>query len=221
MIPDSAVHIAKFLAAYSAEQPTTLDTWLDSQLSNYSELWPDSVQRLADAKGLVEHIQRLNANKATLYKHLDAGGSQEGFIEKQLTQSAQSIDGNAAALTSEHLRVYTQAKLDCKVEVDEKDAQSSAASPPSVRWDNEIARIKVARGLKEVIGHTTKLWALLRGKHLATRTTTPELATSGNADLAAYFSADYKDSSHVGVQVAVAAALMVSDRLSRVRGQPK
>jgi hypothetical protein len=221
MNQDKSPLIDRFLAEYSAAQPRNLETWLDSQLSNYPELWPDNAQRLADAKVLVEHVKRLNSNKAALYKHLDAGGSQEGFIEKQITQTSQGSDGVATDRASEHLRAYSQAKIDSKMEVDEKTAPSSSVSPTSVRWDNEIARVKTAKGLKEVIGHTTKLWALLRGKHVATRPTTTEIASSGNSDLAAYFSADYKDSGHLGVQVAVAAALMVSDRLSRLKGQSK
>lgn len=209
--------IEQFISSYSAAKPTDLESWLNNELATFPNLWTDEAARAIDARDLVAQIQRLNANKAALYKHLEGGSSQESFIEQQLTDTAKISGVDTSVLVSNHLQAYSLAQTDSAIAIDPK-AQLSPKPPTDVRWDNEISREKASRQIREMISSITKLWAVLRGQQRVNSVNDSNNGsiTQGNPELAAYFKASYKDSSQMGLQVAVAAAMMVADRMNKL-----
>lgn len=212
--------IEQFISSYTTAKPTDLETWLNNELAAFPNLWPDEAARKVDARDLVAQIQHLNANKAALYKHLEGGSSQESFIEQQLTDTAKFSGVDTSVLVSNHLQAYNHAQTESAIALDQ-NAQLSPKPTLDVRWDNEISREKASRQIREMISSITKLWAVLRGQQRVNSVNDSNdlPITQGNAELAAYFKASYKDSSQMGLQVAVAAAMMVADRMNKLGEQ--
>jgi hypothetical protein len=212
--------IEQFISSYSASKSTDLEAWLNNELAAFPNLWPDEAARKVDARDLVAQIQRLNANKAALYKHLEGGSSQESFIEQQITDTAKISGVDTSVLVSNHLQAYNHAQTESAIAIDQ-NAQPSQKPVTDVRWDNEISREKASRQIREMISSITKLWAVLRGQKSVNSINDSDArpVIQGNPELAAYFKTSYKDSSQMGLQVAVAAAMMVADRMNRLGEQ--
>ena len=219
MNQDSVPLIEDFLGAYSAERPSCLESWLDSQLARFPEIWTDHSLRLADARALIAHMELLNANKAALYAHTGNGGSLESFLQQKIHESADMSRQTPRDVAAHYLHVYEDAIGDAEISIGSAAPQSNAMSLRDIRWDNEVARLNATRQLKEQIGSFASLSALIRQLFRprdakSTMREDPDPSLKQNRDLATYLSAPVSDTSHLGVQVAVAAALMVSERLN-------
>lgn len=83
--------ISDFIQSYEkhkADMP--LNEWLVFKFKQHSEAWQDEADMIVSAKQIISTITQANAEKASLYAHLDAGKSQESWVAKQIEQGAKS-----------------------------------------------------------------------------------------------------------------------------------
>ncbi|MEQ1726580.1 MAG: hypothetical protein HOP24_02815 [Sideroxydans sp.] len=83
--------ISDFVLSYEkhkTEMP--LNEWLVFKFKQHPEAWQNEEDLTNSATQVISAVTQANADKASLYAHLDAGKSQESWLAKQIEQGAKS-----------------------------------------------------------------------------------------------------------------------------------
>lgn len=81
--------IPVFVASYEQHKHTMpVDRWLVQQFKQYPEVWEGEAEIEQTAQDVVQTVTDINASKASLYAHTDAGKSQASWVAQKIEQGA-------------------------------------------------------------------------------------------------------------------------------------
>jgi hypothetical protein len=106
--------ISHFVASYERHKDEqSLEEWLAGEFRQYSGIWKDEDEIVSTAREIVLSVQENNANKESLYAHLDAGKSKASWLADKIEQGAKAAGvthvGAYAARIDDALKTATEA----------------------------------------------------------------------------------------------------------------
>ncbi|NMG27974.1 hypothetical protein [Aromatoleum evansii] len=83
--------VLSFVHSYSHKSEEMSDTaWLDSEFSNYPEIWKDADERKSTAQTIVARVQRFEEEKKKLAEYRDRGMSRENYLKSAIESGAKA-----------------------------------------------------------------------------------------------------------------------------------
>jgi len=83
--------INRFVQSYERNKHARpLEDWLTDEFRLYPNIWRDEEELNATAREIIVTVRDSNANKESLYAHLDAGKSRETWLAKKIEQGAEA-----------------------------------------------------------------------------------------------------------------------------------